>query len=65
MAVLEGTSPQEKLQKNYVTALTSNYMIWPFVQIVNFKFIPLHYRVLFVNVVSIGWNCYLSFLNSS
>ncbi len=65
MAVLEGNSPQEKLQKNYFSALSANYMIWPAVQFVNFKFVPLQYRVLFVNVISIAWNCYLSFLNSS
>ncbi|TDZ20276.1 Protein sym-1 [Colletotrichum orbiculare MAFF 240422] len=53
MAVLEGGSPQEKLQKNYTTALTSNFLLWPFVQAVNFKFVPLHHRVLFVNVISI------------
>lgn len=64
MAILEGSSPQEKLKSTYSTALTSNYMLWPFVQLVNFKFVPLHHRVLFVNVISIGWNCYLSFLNS-
>ncbi|EOO03225.1 putative integral membrane mpv17 pmp22 protein [Phaeoacremonium minimum UCRPA7] len=65
MAVLEGTSPREKLEKNYKSALTTNYLIWPFVQMINFKFVPLHHRVLVVNVVSIGWNCYLSYLNSS
>ncbi|OIW26008.1 hypothetical protein CONLIGDRAFT_515878 [Coniochaeta ligniaria NRRL 30616] len=65
MAVLEGTSPQEKLEKSYTPALLTNYMIWPFVQLVNFKFVPLHHRVLFVNVISIGWNCYLSYLNST
>jgi protein Mpv17 len=65
MAVLEGSSPQEKLEKSYVPALQTNWMIWPFVQMVNFKFIPLHHRVLAVNVVSIGWNCYLSMINSS
>ncbi|GKT41671.1 protein sym-1 [Colletotrichum spaethianum] len=64
MATLEGGSVQEKLDKNYKTALTSNYMLWPFVQMVNFKLIPLHHRLLFVNVISIGWNSYLSFLNS-
>ncbi|EXF82324.1 sym-1 [Colletotrichum paranaense] len=64
MATLEGGSIKEKLDKNYKTALTSNYMLWPFVQVVNFKFVPLHHRVLFVNVISIGWNSYLSFLNS-
>ncbi|WYZ44043.1 hypothetical protein EsH8_VII_000479 [Colletotrichum jinshuiense] len=64
MATLEGSPVQEKLDKNYTTALTSNYMLWPFVQMVNFKVVPLHHRVLFVNVISIGWNSYLSFLNS-
>ncbi|KAJ4297004.1 Protein required for ethanol metabolism [Collariella sp. IMI 366227] len=65
MAVLEGTSPKEKLERNYTNALTANWMIWPFVQMVNFKLVPLQHRLLFVNVISIGWNCYLSFLNSS
>lgn len=65
MAVMEGGSVGEKLDKNYVNALSTNYMVWPFVQAVNFKFVPLHHRVLFVNIISIGWNCYLSFLNSS
>ncbi|KAG9980650.1 hypothetical protein KCU78_g21604, partial [Aureobasidium melanogenum] len=42
-----------------------NWMLWPFVQAVNFKFVPLQHRVLVVNVVSLGWNCYLSYLNST
>lgn len=64
MAIMEGGSPKEKLEKSYWTALTKNWMVWPFVQAINFKLIPLHHRVLVVNVVSLGWNCYLSFLNS-
>jgi len=62
---MEGGSPKEKLEKNYTSALKGNYIVWPAAQAVNFKFMPLEHRVLFVNVVSIGWNCYLSFLNSS
>lgn len=65
MALLEGGKPQDKLDKNYKNALTSNYMVWPAVQAVNFKYMPLEHRVLFVNVISIGWNCYLSYLNAS
>lgn len=65
MAVLEGGSPRDKIEKSYSEALLTNWMIWPFVQMVNFKLIPLEHRLLFVNVISIGWNCYLSFLNSS
>lgn len=64
MAIMEGTSPKDKLEKSYWTALSSNWMVWPFVQMVNFKFVPLHHRVLLVNVVSLGWNCYLSWINS-
>ncbi|KAI1334234.1 hypothetical protein F5Y15DRAFT_402416 [Xylariaceae sp. FL0016] len=64
MAVMEGTSPREKLAQAYKPALTANYMLWPFVQMANFKFVPLDYRVLVVNIVSIGWNCFLSIVNS-
>ena len=64
MAIMEGTSPKDKLEKTYWTALQKNWMVWPFVQAINFKLIPLHHRVLVVNVISLGWNCYLSFLNS-
>ena len=63
MAVLEGVSPQEKLARTYSGALTSNWMVWPFVQVVNFSFVPLDYRVLFVNSLSVFWNCYLSFIS--
>ncbi|CAJ2500058.1 Uu.00g029110.m01.CDS01 [Anthostomella pinea] len=64
MAVMEGSSPKDKLRKSYAPALQTNYLVWPFVQMVNFKFVPLDHRVLVVNLVSIGWNCYLSMVNS-
>ncbi|RDW73308.1 putative protein sym-1 [Coleophoma cylindrospora] len=82
MAIMEGSDPKEKLEKSYWNALTTNWMVWPFVQggneftpfltmlannptlVVNFKFVPLHHRVLLVNILSIGWNCYLSALAS-
>ncbi|KAK4574365.1 Protein required for ethanol metabolism [Recurvomyces mirabilis] len=64
MAVLEGTDPKKKLESTYFNALKKNWMVWPAVQLVNFKFVLLEHRVLVVNIVSLGWNCYLSFLNS-
>lgn len=64
MSLLEGKSPAEKLRTSYVPVLQKNWMLWPAVQAVNFTYVPLHHRVLVVNVVSLGWNCYLSYANS-
>ncbi|EGX89906.1 integral membrane protein, Mpv17/PMP22 family, putative [Cordyceps militaris CM01] len=64
MATMEGASAQERLEKTWWPALQTNWMVWPFVQTINFAFLPLQYRVLFANVVSIGWNSYLSWVNS-
>jgi hypothetical protein len=54
MAIMEGTDPKEKLEKSYKTALIKNWTVWPFIQLINFKMVPLHHRVLVVNVVSLG-----------
>ncbi|KAF7558772.1 hypothetical protein G7046_g5391 [Stylonectria norvegica] len=64
MATMEGNSAKEKLDKTWWTALKANWMVWPFVQMVNFTFLPLQHRVLFANIISIGWNSYLSWVNS-
>lgn len=54
MALMEGTSPKKKLESTYLTALQKNWMVWPFVQAINFKLVPLEHRVLVVNVVALG-----------
>ncbi|PWY88200.1 hypothetical protein BO70DRAFT_331432 [Aspergillus heteromorphus CBS 117.55] len=65
MSVLEGSNPREKLHRTYWDALRANWMLWPAVQGVNMYFVPLQFRVLVVNVVNIGWNCFLSVLNAA
>ncbi|KAI0473796.1 hypothetical protein GGR56DRAFT_649066 [Xylariaceae sp. FL0804] len=64
MALMEGGAPRDKLASAYRPALTANYAVWPWVQMANFTLVPLQHRVLAVNVVSIGWNCFLSMVNS-
>jgi len=54
MAIMEGTDPIEKMRSTFLTSYKANLSIWPVVQGVNFTFVPLDYRVLFVNVVSLG-----------
>ncbi|GAN11049.1 protein sym1 [Mucor ambiguus] len=64
--IFEGKSLQEikdKLSSGYTTALVGNYKIWPAVQVVNFYFTPLNYRLMVTNVVALGWNAYLSTVN--
>jgi hypothetical protein len=65
MSIMEGSDPREKLKKSYVPGLKANWLVWPAVQSVNFTMVPLEHRVLVVNIVSLGWNCFLSYLNSS
>lgn len=54
LSVLEGGSPKEKLGANYWTGLKTNWMVWPAVQLVNFKLVPLNHRLLVVNFFSLG-----------
>ena len=51
---MEGTDPKEKLKSTYGNALQKNWMVWPAVQAINFKLVPLEHRVLVVNIVSLG-----------
>lgn len=54
MAIMEGTDPLEKLRTTFLTSYKANLTIWPAVQGFNFAIVPLDYRVLFVNVISLG-----------
>lgn len=63
IAVLKGKNVEavkEELKLNYLDVLITSYTIWPFVQIFNFYFVPLHYQVLLVQTVALFWNTYLS-----
>ena len=64
MAYFEGASVRQRLADAYIPGYQKNLMLWPWVQFTNFKYVPMEHRVLVVNVVSLGWNCYLSWLNS-
>lgn len=51
---------RHKLSENWWSTLKVNWLVWPAFQAVNFYLVPVHLRLLSVNVISIVWNCYMS-----
>ena len=68
MTVAEGGGRRavlKKFQDVYLPALRANYMVWPAVQILNFRTVPIQFQIPFVSTVGIAWTAYLSLTNSS
>lgn len=62
IGLLEGRSTAEtqvKLSREYLPLMKLNWSVWPAVQVINFKYLPPHLRVLFANVVGIGYMTFL------
>lgn len=68
MTVAEGGGKRavtRKFQEVYVPALKANFMVWPGVQIFNFRVMPMQLQIPFVSTIGIAWTAYLSLTNSS
>ncbi|KAG5986641.1 hypothetical protein E4U54_005317 [Claviceps lovelessii] len=68
MTVAEGggrRAVSHKLRDMYVPTLKANYVVWPAVQIVNFRLMPVQFQLPFVSTIGIAWTAYLSLTNSS
>lgn len=63
LSVLEGDAAAipARLRTSWWPAVSSNWLLWIPAQLVNFRFVPLHYQVLFANCVGFIWNIVLSF----
>ncbi|KZT61083.1 Mpv17/PMP22 [Calocera cornea HHB12733] len=67
MGVMEGKNVQQIRQKYkdmYWSALIANWQVWPAAQLINFRYMPLPYRVPFQASLGVFWSLYLSLLNS-
>ncbi|WPG99641.1 Hypothetical protein R9X50_00246000 [Acrodontium crateriforme] len=68
MTVAEGGGKRavaKKFQEVYVPALKANYIVWPAVQMLNFRVVPIQFQIPFVSTIGIAWTAYLSLTNSS
>ncbi|KAI9670625.1 MAG: hypothetical protein M1831_005845 [Alyxoria varia] len=55
----------KKFEDVYLPSLKANYLLWPAVQVINFRLMPLQFQIPFVSTVGIAWTAYLSLTNSS
>ncbi|KAI9638728.1 uncharacterized protein MKK02DRAFT_41749 [Dioszegia hungarica] len=68
MGTMEGKSVQQikdKFSGMYFPGLIANWKVWPAIQTINFKLMPLAYRVPFQSTCGIAWTVFLSLLNKS
>ena len=68
MTVAEGGGKRavtNKLRDMYVPTLKANYVVWPAVQIINFRLMPVQFQLPFVSTIGIAWTAYLSLTNSA
>ncbi|KAI5862540.1 hypothetical protein GGS23DRAFT_80933 [Durotheca rogersii] len=68
MTVAEGGGRRavaHKLRDMFVPTLKANLMVWPAVQIINFRLMPVQYQLPFVSTIGISWTAYLSLTNAS
>ncbi|KAJ1922011.1 hypothetical protein H4219_000358 [Mycoemilia scoparia] len=56
---------RDKLKRLWWNTYVTGLYVWPTAQAINFTFVPLMYRVPFGSSVSMFWQCYMSWTNSS
>lgn len=65
---MEGQSVGDAVQSSVgkvPPTLAVNWTVWPLIHVCTFGFVPLQYRILFINFMNIGWSTFLSIMSSS
>jgi len=61
ISLMEGVLPTQMMPK-MKQALLANWSVWPFINFINYHFVPQSQRVLYTSTFAIVWNAYLSHL---
>ncbi|KAI8118930.1 mpv17-like protein [Lucilia cuprina] len=51
---------KERIKVQYPAIMKENYIFWPAIQMINFSIVPLKYQVVFVQLIAVLWNCFVS-----
>ncbi|MEW5313097.1 MAG: hypothetical protein WDW38_004690 [Sanguina aurantia] len=43
--------------------VSANYLLWPAANFINFKFVPPEQRILYINIIAVGWTAVLSHIS--
>lgn len=65
---MEGHLPHEAVDaglERLPATLQANYSVWPFANMVAFGVVPIQYRILFSNCVSLWWSSFLSRISNT
>lgn len=55
---------QSKVKRSFFAVWAASLKLWPAVHVVTFFLVPVHFRVVFVKCVSLGWSTFLSTHNA-
>ncbi|XP_057799629.1 protein sym1-like [Salvia miltiorrhiza] len=53
---------KEELMRDFIPAVILEVTLWPFIQIANFRFVPVRYQLLYVNIFCLLDSCFLSWI---
>lgn len=65
MGLLEGRGVQGaigEVKENFLPVYLVDWCFWPPAQFINFKYVPIEYRVVFVCTLTLCWNTFLSYM---